>query len=289
MRQRREKRPAMLDARRGLSRLTPTGIETIDARLALGGLPHFKIQIGSKTIVYCYVRKNACSAFKRVFVDLSDSREQREKAESEIRFMTRHHSVQSVREIAAADHVVFVYRDPIERIASLFLNKFVAQKGSKDIFAHYEKRTNHDPNAASFQDFAYRYLSSGVRSIDPPAMPQAAHLHRIVYTDVIFIDDLYHRMIPIVGNQIADLYFKSKVNSTVSEQTRIDENVAKVPASVLRNAYLTDRILPGKGDLLSDEIDQQLRRLYSEDVKLYECLRGQGGRLTRCRGTTTAE
>ena len=36
------------------------------------GRAHFWFELGGKTYGYCYIRKNACSAFKKLICDTSD-------------------------------------------------------------------------------------------------------------------------------------------------------------------------------------------------------------------------
>lgn len=71
---------------------------------------HLRLPIGGKRIVYAYIRKNACSAFKAAVG------------------MPEAHVGQLVdafrwRPWQPRDAAIFVYRDPVERLVSLYRNK----------------------------------------------------------------------------------------------------------------------------------------------------------------------
>ncbi len=96
-----------------------------------GGL-HFTFELAGKRVVYCYIRKNASSAFKKLIVDCSPFSNLMKENENPIHFLYKYHK-STAKDFSRADHIIFVYRDPIERILSLFKNKFIQQIGAQDI------------------------------------------------------------------------------------------------------------------------------------------------------------
>jgi len=54
-----------------------------------------------------------------------------------IDFMIEHHLMRS-SDAAKCDRIVFVYRDPVKRLVSLFKNKFIMKDGHEDLFRRYE-------------------------------------------------------------------------------------------------------------------------------------------------------
>lgn len=133
-------------------------------RLKRGKL-HLAFEIESKRIVYCYIRKNASSAFKKLIIASSPFSDLVQPHDNSINFLFRHHKSSFPQDISNADHTIFVYRDPIERIVSLFKNKFIQQIGASDILKNYSKITGRDSRNDSFRDFVNYYLTSGFSNL----------------------------------------------------------------------------------------------------------------------------
>src|SRR5688500_14430029 len=81
-------------------------------------LGHLAIETTPR-VGYCYIRKNACSVFTRLILDLTPG-----KGEKDIRFLSRHHRL-DYDDLAECAHVVFVIRDPFERLVSGFVQQVV--------------------------------------------------------------------------------------------------------------------------------------------------------------------
>ena len=86
---------------------------------------HFRLP--DTSVAYSYIRKNACSSFTRFI--LKDVHANKFKSNvSNYNKMVEVARMRTLKDFLAQQHRIFVYRDPLQRIASLYLNKFVQQK-----------------------------------------------------------------------------------------------------------------------------------------------------------------
>ena len=174
---------------------------------------HFLFDFEDKTVAYCRIRKNGCSAFQKFIIETSPHR--RRGAGGGMPFLRRFHGVSSKRALEAADHRILVFRDPVERIRSLFVNKFVQRKDCADIFSSYRTVTGQDPVEASLRDFILLYVSRlGETPLDPHVWPQHWHLSSVVYDRVFPLGELHDGMAAIIGPDLAKSFFQRKVNSS---------------------------------------------------------------------------
>lgn len=232
------------------------------------GFHHFTFEFEGRRIIYCYIRKNACTAFKRLIVDLSSGSPKPRADENPIHYLLTHHRAEYHKDILRADRVVFVHRDPIDRAISLFKNKFIQRSGYYDIFADYERVTGKDPSAATFREFVECYLGNGAR--DPHTLPQKAHLLPIVYTDAIPLAALHEHMAEVLNGPTAEKYFAHKDNASGSSTTYDDLEAASTPASALREILLQEGYYPSRASFLSDGIlEHRLRSIYSQDEAFF--------------------
>lgn len=234
--------------------------------------PHYEFMFEGKRIIYCYIRKNASSAFKRLIVDLSTAGQKPEPDENKIHYLNRHHRIQNPQRIRGADHVIFVHRNPIDRMISLFTGKFIQHKGNRGIFKSYRNITEENPETATFSDFVDRYLQKGTEKLDPHVFSQCSHLLPAMYTEAIPLEKLYSAMKDILSPEAADIYFAQKTNSSTVglNQYYDDSDVAITPASILRERWLMDASLPRKQCFLHDRttIADKLKGIYWQDEAL---------------------
>jgi hypothetical protein len=236
----------------------------------LSGYPHYRFTAGGKRILYCYVRKNASSAFKALILDLlsSEGRIDRQgpAGERPIDLMDRAVGASYPGGARGVDHSVFVYRDPFARIASLYLNKFVQRRGSEDILRSYREVAGVAPESASLADFVRDYLRPDFHLLDPHVLPQRRHMWPIAYTDVVPIRRLHERMSHVLGAAVADRYFHGSVNRTSGAPSYSDAAAADRSADELRRVYASDGRLPSAASLLSGPVRDRLAELYREDL-----------------------
>ncbi len=262
--------PASLDANRvldtrtslnrnGLSRLQ----NGLDKFMGLGR-NHFCLDVNGKKIGYCYIRKNGCSSFKKMFLDQSPHGYDPASQTRPIDFIRMNHLMED-SDFATCDHVVLVYRDPVKRMLSLFRNKFILCSGAEDLFANYERVTATAPLYASFRSFVMDYLHQPWAALDRHTLPQRYHLRRAVYTDVMPVEKIYERMIGVVGQSMADKYFCRPVNRT-SDVEHVEMKGADVmPVEALRGHYAQRRVLPDDASLLGEDLGEVLKDRYQMD------------------------
>lgn len=235
------------------------------------GRNHFGLQIGDQKIGYCYIRKNACSSFKRMFLERSPHRDQKQPAQRRIDFIRTYHCL-GPQDCTDCDRLIFVYRDPIERILSMFRNKFIAQSGANDISVSYARIAGEAPQDASFRSFMRRYLGRGFARLDRHVLPQRMHLQRVLYTDAIPVQGLHAGMCQVIGQDLADRYFLRPVNRTSDVPLRPVPEAADLTVTALRRLYVDNGVMPDNASFLPADLEAQLRRFYAMDYSIIQQL-----------------
>lgn len=256
-----------LDNRTWLNR---TGLSPVQKRLDdLRGIGrnHFMLRVGDVTLGYCYLRKNACSSFKQMFLDLSPAADTRDPDARPIDFMRAHHRMEEA-DLARCDHMVIVYRDPVQRFMSMFRNKFIAMKGATDILDNFAHLEGQSPDGASFRQVVMGYLQHDFALLDRHLQPQAIHLRRAIYTDVVAIGALHARMTVILGPHIADRYFMRPVNRSSDIALRPVQGAADLPVSALRHLHQDKGYSPDDDSFLTADLRRALHDRYATDYRM---------------------
>lgn len=199
---------------------------------------HYRFEANGQRIVYTYIRKNACSAFKKMLLTRAKSLWM-----SRIFGGLRKYPGDDLRGIRSFkfypgkaardfDHLIFVYRDPFERIVSLYLNKFVENNGAGDIRKSFESACFESADEATFEDFL-NYLSGPFEVLDPHCYPQKAHLLDVAYTCPININCLFSEIRKILGDDLSSKFFLAPVNSVQKKGQITEQNFFKNPAKEL--------------------------------------------------------
>lgn len=164
--------------------------------------------------------------------------------ESEYDFLRRKHGIPKMKLLRAAKERILIVRHPVERIQSLFVNKFIQRIGNGGIFKSYRLVTGRDPETASFREFVNEYVSRlGDVRLDPHTWPQHWHLCPIVYNRVFRLQDLAESMAEIVGKEMADTYFRDRVNPSVDFDLEIDAETRDRISSIYSEDFrIIDRI-----------------------------------------------
>lgn len=188
-----------------------------DNRLSFrSGRLHLAFQLGDKRIAYAYIRKNGCSAFKRALG----------------------YDPSTDVEVVAADHAyrrghydatIFVWRDPVERMVSLFKNKILERKNADYLIASYRNVMGEEPS-----DFE-RFVDFACLEADPHCWRQRDHLLRLRYTHAIPLHRLHDAMCSIVGQQAAEP-FAAKANPTSDLPVDISDRAR----AMIRRHYARD-------------------------------------------------
>jgi Sulfotransferase family len=170
-----------------------------------GTQAHFRFSHDGRHFAYCRIRKNGCSAMQRFVIATSPQRG--------LEFLRRHHAVASRRTLDAADGKVLIVRDPVERLKSVYANKFLQRKNCADIFASYRAVTGRAPQEASFEAFVFDYVARlGTVGLDPHVWPQSWHLCDTLYDHVFRLEALRDGMAGIIGWRLARRFFHRKIN-----------------------------------------------------------------------------
>ena len=86
--------------------------------------PHFIIDVMGG-VGYTYIRKNACSVFKKMILQTSDSGDMDpNRFQNPSKFMGAYHRV-SIKRMARLEQRIVVLRNPVERIISGYINQFL--------------------------------------------------------------------------------------------------------------------------------------------------------------------
>lgn len=221
---------------------------------------HFLFEIGGQSIAYCYIRKNACSAFKRMILDqlgYEGSWDDGIKALEPL-------ASRNVAEAKSAVWRIYVYRDPFERAASLFRNKLIMREGSEGLIADFERVSKLQAEDATFEEFVGIYLAAGPN--DPHTWPQASQLLPMSYNSVSTLSSLFDDMKAIIGEDLARRYFAKPANQ--SSASLYDEPSSGVPIRLLRERYESKAELPSTAALDQARVRATIARLYHDDYSL---------------------
>jgi hypothetical protein len=192
-------------------------VAAFDNRLSLGrGRLHLTFTLGNKRIAYAYIRKNGCSAFKRALgydpaVD--------------VEVVAAGHAYRRGRH----DATIFVWRDPLDRMVSLYKNKILERRNADYLLAAYREAMGEEPS--SFE----RFTEFACMEKDPHCWRQRDHLMRLRYTHAIPLHRLHEAMCSIVGPQAAEP-FAVKANATGEQSVEVTARAA----ALIRRHYARD-------------------------------------------------
>lgn len=181
---------------------------------------HFRLPgTGGTPLIYAYIRKNACSTFKAYF-----------NRRPHGKYLVRRWLL---RDATATDGIggnmahyrhplgsndleedyMFVYRDPIERIWSLYKNKFLEESGQGQVVREFEAWAGKPAAETTFGDFM-RYLDQPFALLNAHYAPQKSHLIEREYI-AIRMDELGQTMVRLLGDSRGQ-HFRQTFNRTKS-------------------------------------------------------------------------
>ena len=239
---------------------------------------HFGINVEGQSIAYCYIRKNACSAFKRLFIEESPFPYDPSVWPREIEFMAQNHGLRTIAEIERHDRRVLVLRDPVERYVSAFVSLLVARTPTPTRHLHKlcQKLMERPVEDVSFDMMLEHHLPGRrprPRRLERHFWPQVWHPAPVTYTDVIDIARLAPAMKAMIGETLGARYFDRPVNATATVPAYDDPEVSGLPACVLMERFAETGALPSKASFLGGGREAAIRAAYAEDVALYEACR----------------
>ena len=181
------------------------------------GTLHLGFELGGCRIAYAYIRKNGSSAFKRALGYPSGT---------DIRVIEPAHRWDSRQRY---DATIFVWRDPEERLKSLYRNKILERADADDIIVRYRTTMGEEPG--TFESFA----NFATTNADPHCVPQRDHLKPIVYSHAIPLRRLHESMTVIVGSEAARA-FARPLNASREASVEVSDRAR----ALIRTHYARD-------------------------------------------------
>ncbi len=229
---------------------------------------HFTTKIFGKTVAYSQISENACTSVQKFIANTSIKKNLRTNFPNDLEFLCAHHCCKDIEKIKKSDIKFFIYRDPIERLISIYKNKFITANRPQHLTETYLSVTGKDPRKASFEDFVSRYIWRHQQHIDPECIPQHLHLHPIIYSHAIELSGLRDAMSSIFCDNLANEYFSTRHTST--NAVRYVGLYAGTPACYLRDNFFREGALPSDDSLKNDKTVSILRKIYRADFEMIE-------------------
>jgi len=230
---------------------------------------HFIIKINGVEYVYVYIRKNACSAWKKVFVAESEHRSELNKGLTPLEFMNKFHQASTLDKVMAVENRIVILRDPIVRVYSAFINQIVMRLNRQySLHKAVQGACGKPIGKVTFNDFINDYLLKiNLNELDGHFRPQYLSLLSIDYSHKWDLSNLHQEVKILIGKDFADKYFLNKINST--------SRISKVPMSsrnkTIRQLFhsVTELgVFPDMGSLIDSECRERLEIFYAADINI---------------------
>src|SRR5690606_11001102 len=127
------------------------------------------------------------------------------------------------------DATIFVWRDPMERVVSLYKNKILDRDNAADLLSSYQVSMGEEPS--SFEKF----VEFVCLEKDPHCWTQRSHLARLCYTHAIPLSGLHRAMCDTVGVSAAEP-FALKTNASRHHEVEVTARAA----AMIRRHYASD-------------------------------------------------
>lgn len=250
-----------------------THLDNTSAKFGGGGKgKHFILEREGTSLAFCYIRKNASTAFKRFFMGESPFKSRASETSSDYAFLQKFHSAK-LNKLTNADKKLLILRDPLTRVAAVYRNKFVQRDGNSGIFSDFANKTGRDPAETSFSDFVTLYLfkarQNDLSDLDKHLWPQASHLAKVDYDTVLPMENLHAVISNIISQEVANKYFLQVTNSSISASAPGSNTwMGDIPASRLRTEWEHRGALPRDDQLFNKMLHDRLKELYAQDLQL---------------------
>lgn len=239
--------------------------------------PHYRISLNGQRFLYAYIRKNACTSFKRLInrrlhpkyvIRRLTGRERHGRMHfyGNMRYFA--YPKDKIPSVESFDETVFVYRDPLERFISVFANKFIHTDGAVQIRKNFESTTGIAFDKATFTDFMH-YAEQDFNELNSHLWPQKAHLWEIDYTRPVDMNRLSDEMVDVVGATAADKWFGRRTNFSINESATeaVDGVLTDVSAAELRHAIDGGKQI-SKSNFRTKATEELVRRRYAADYEM---------------------
>lgn len=248
--------------------------------------PDFLFEGEEVAFFYSYIRKNASTSFKKLFLELYPDACPGDLPT--IRCMAEHAQVKGLTPEEIDQRFatkLFVYRDPIDRVFSVYKNKLIQQDGAEDLLRRLEKVAGRDPALLTFEEFVHEYVvlleTERWEEVDGHLYPQVWHLLPITYNKVIRMDNVYQAMQELLPAELCDQVFKEPSNSTTKGSVPLARADPDCPAIYFRKKYAQGKALPSLSQLLTPATEARLREVYAEDYRMIEEVEGKPAQFTQ--------
>jgi len=230
---------------------------------------HFIIKINGVEYVYVYIRKNACSAWKRVFVAESEHRSEANKSLAPLEFMNKFHRASTIDTVMAVENRIVILRDPIVRVYSAFINQIVMRLDRQyGLHQEVQSACRKPIGKITFNEFVNDYLlKTKISELDGHFKPQHLSLLKIEYSHTWDLSNLHTEVSRLMGKEFADKYFLSKVNST-SRISKIPMIKKERTIRQLFNALNERSVFPDVDSLIDSKCRESLLLFYDGDINL---------------------
>jgi hypothetical protein len=232
---------------------------------------HFIININGVDYLYVYIRKNACSAWKRMFVAESIHQEAVDKNLRPIEFMNKFHRASTIGEVMAVENRIVILRDPLVRVYSAFINQIVMRMERQyALHKAVQKACSKPIGKVTFEEFVNEYiLKMDPHQLDGHFQPQNFALLPIDYKNTWELGKLHSEVEALIGKSFADRYFLKKVNST-EKMKKIKMDCNGLTIRQIFNQWNNREVFPDFESLINSECREKLLKFYSDDIKLLE-------------------
>jgi hypothetical protein len=230
---------------------------------------HFIININGVDYVYVYIRKNACSAWKKVFVAESVHHGEEEKNLRPIEFMNKFHRAATMEKVVAVKNRIVILRDPLVRVYSAFINQIVMRMDRQYALHKAVQTACGKPiGKTTFNEFVDEYLlKTEVGQLDGHFRPQNMSLLPIEYNNTWDLSKLHQEVEVLIGKDFADRYFLAKVNST-EKMKKIPMEADGLTVRQIFNTWNNREVFPDFDSLMTIECREKLSKMYADDIQL---------------------
>ena len=230
-------------------------------------------------VIYCPIPKNSSTFFKSRLIEANGDSQAQQESPFPLHAYLRKCSQYWVHDLGLLENPDFlkfaIIRDPLERVVSAYLNKFVATRRFhpiqlQSVKAYMELLDDSiDPERSlTFRQFVRLICKQSDADLDKHWRPQKTFLHRQEdFLDWLVPQDRLQDFLPVVESHLGQSISRSRPdNCTSYSKSGITEDVTRLSPRRLRNLGLQ----PDKEEFLLPELKERLRQRYIQDIELLD-------------------
>jgi hypothetical protein len=245
--------------------------------------PYGSLMVAEKQkVLYVPIAKSACTTLKNMMIRLAEIKQVEDATRLDVHFVTdkfntgvqlKDKPMERAREILASDDYFkfSVIREPMERVISAYLEKFVYNRSNvrnhfhiRPVIKSVRETDDIDIDAGiSFDEFAAYILDQDPYELDPHWRPQHLYLRGIPnFTRIFRLDNI----------QSLEEYLQKELGISVelghrNKTRKSDQHLVGVHSLVARDVEKAGPIDPDS--FLDSPLMDQLKEYYREDANLY--------------------